>query len=199
MKKHFAILLLAGCLCTLAACDNKNMQSMQQMQRLQILVNQALITAAHGANLKLEGNTHGQNLLKDAGTLLRRALSGPEMAMMHKGKKDMTAGMKQTHDMGDAAFDLLGLMMALTPDTVNAPQLRRLNERLAIAASGNKLLLQSESAGNLKPVMQKHGHQLIHQTEQWFNTIQGSGAYYQLVGRLLRILDSNGQHTPDKN
>jgi len=170
----------------LAACDSHHTQQMNQMQRLQILVDQALITAAHGANLKLEGSAQGQALLSDASALLRRALSGPEMAMMHKGSKAMPAGMKQTHDLGDAAFDLLGLMMALSPDSENASQLRQLNDALAIAASARMMLLQAESAGDLKTAMQQHGHKLLDQAGQSLADIKGEGAYHALVGSLLK-------------
>lgn len=198
MKKQCSMILLISLL-ALAACDSKHAQSMQQMQRLQILVDQALITAAHGANLKLEGDVHGQILLSEASALLRRALSGPEMTMMHKGAKDMPVGMKQTHDLGDAAFDLLGLMMALTPNTANASQLRQLNERLAIAASGSTLLLQSESGGDLKPAMVKHARTLLQQARLSFADMHGKGTYHKLVGRLFELLSSNAHQMPDKS
>ncbi len=193
-RTKYILCLAVACLLALAACDNGGkstsytsaMQHGDQMQALQLLVNQALVTAAHGANLKLEGNGQGQALLTEAGGLLRRAMSGPEMAMMHKGGKNMSAGMQQTHDLGDAAFDLLGLMMALTPEANNASTLRQLSDLLAIAASARMMLLQAESAGDLKPAMQEHGHKLLQQANQSFAAIKGEGAYHLLVGRLLK-------------
>jgi len=199
MRKYITMILLSACIFVLAACDSHHTQPMNQMQRLHMLVDQALITAAHGANLKLEGSAQGQALLSDAGALLRRALSGPEMAMMHKGSKAMPAGMKQTHDLGDAAFDLLGLMMALSPDRENASQLRQLNAQLGIAASGSSLLLQAQSAGELKAAMQEHAHKLLDQASESFPNIQGTGAYHKLIGQLLLALGAHAQHTPDKH
>lgn len=206
-RTKYILCLAVACLLALAACNNGGksashtsaMQHGDQMQSLQLLVNQALVTAAHGANLKLDGNRQGQALLAEASGLLRRAMSGPEMAMMHKGDNGMPAGMQRTHAVGDAAFDLLGLMMALTPDTVNASQLRRLNERLAIAASGSTMLLQSESASDFKPAMQKHARTLLLQASQSFAGIKGKGAYHMLVGRLIEMLAADTHQAPDKS
>jgi len=205
MKKQFTIMLLSTCMLMLADCDSgqKSMPRANMMHSVQLLVDQALITAAHGANLKLETKpeigTQGQVLLAAASSLLRRALSGPEMAMMHKGKDGMPAGMKQTHDLGDATFDLVELMMDLTPNTDHASQLRQLNEQLAIAASGSAMLLQSESAGDFKPAMQEHAQKLLQQASQSFTGMQGQGAYHHLVGRLIEMLGDVAHQTPDKS
>jgi len=199
MKKQLTIILLSACLLVLAGCNNGQPRPQVKMSGMQILVNQALVSAAHGANLQLEGRGQGQALLNEASGLLRRAMSGPEMAMMHKGGHGMSAGMKRTHDLGDTAFDLLGLMMALTPDTANAPRLRQLNARLAIAASGQVMLLQSEAAGDLKPVMQEHGRKLLELAGQPLADGQGTGAYQVLMHKLLLLLVSNGDDAPDKS
>jgi len=197
------MILLSASIFALAACDSNRTQSMNQMQRLQVLVNQALITAAHGANLKLEGKpedgARGQALLTEASGLLRRAMSGPEMAMMHKGGKNMSAAMKRTHDMGDAAFDLFGLMMALSPGSVNASQLRQANESLAMAASAAMIKAQAESADDFKTPMQKHAENLLMHAGQTFAGMQGKGAYHTLVGRLLEMLKSDVHSIPDKS
>jgi len=71
----------------------------QQMQRLQLLIVQAISLAA----------LPGEASFRQAADLLRRAMSGPEMSAMHHGRSGMMpdAVMKLTHDLGDAAFDLL--------------------------------------------------------------------------------------------
>jgi len=200
MKKQFTIMLLSTCILMLAGCDSgqKSMSRINIMHSVQLLVDQALITAAHGANLKLETkpetDAQGQVLLADASSLLRRALSGPEMAMMHKGEHGMPAGMKQTHDMGDTAFDLIELMMALTPNAADAPHLHKLNDQLAIAASAHSVLLQAKPAGDLKSEMRKKARKLLNQANQSFANIHDNGAYHVLVGRLLEML----QRAPDK-
>jgi len=196
-----------ACLLALTACDNGGksashssaMQHGDQMQALQLLVNQALLTAAHGANLKLAGNRQGQALLTEASDLLRRAMSGPEMAMMHKGGQNMSAGMKRTHAMGDAAFDLVGLMMALSPGSVDASLLRQANESLAMAASAAIIKAQAESAGDFKTPMQKHAGNLLMHAGQTFAGLPGNGAYHTLVGRLLKMLGSDVHPAPDKS
>ncbi|MDQ6996673.1 MAG: hypothetical protein Q9M82_04330 [Mariprofundus sp.] len=201
MKKQLTITLLGISLIMIAACDNGGNSTSQAkaMQPLQLLVNQALMTAAYGANLKLDGDARGQALLSDASALLRRALSGPEMAMMHKGGRGISADMKRTHDIGDAAFDLLGLMMALTPDAVGASQLRQRNEQLAIAASASSLLLQSKSAGDFKQTMQEHAQKILQMSNQPPAEMQGEGAYHTLVNRLLEMLAKAAHQTPDKS
>jgi len=74
----------------------------QQMQRLQLLIVQAVSLAT------LTDDTSS----RQAADLLRRAMSGPEMNAMHHGN-DAHGGMmpdammQQTHDLGDAVFDLL--------------------------------------------------------------------------------------------
>jgi len=204
MKKKLTLTLLITCIFILVGCNNAQKSvSQTNMHSMQLLVDQALITATHGANLKLENkhesDTQGQVLLAEASALLRRALSGPEMAMMHKGEHSMPAGMKQTHDLGDAAFDLIALMMVLTPNSINAPQLRQLNERLAIAASGSSMLLQAQSAGDFKPAMQKHARTLLQQASQSFAGIQGEGTYHKLVGHLIEMLGEDTHQAPDKS
>jgi len=199
MKKQLTIILLSACLVILAGCHNGQPKTQAKMSGVQMLVYQALILAAHGANLQLEGSGQGQALLNEASSLMRRAMSGPEMAMMHKGGHGMSAGMKRTHDLGDTAFDLLGFMMALTPDTANAPQLRQLNERLAIAASGRVMLLQSAAAGGLKPAMQEHGRKILDLAGSPRTEVQGAGSYQVLMRKLLLLLVLNGNDAPDKS
>ncbi len=202
MKKQFTMMLLSICMLTLAGCDNVQKPE-ADIHNVRLMVDQALIIAAHGANLKLEIKPEitpqGQALLSEASSLLRRALSGPEMAMMHKGENGMSAEMKRTHDLGNAAFDLLGLMMALTPNAVNAQRLRQLNERLAIAAAGSSMLLQAESAGDFQPAMQKHARKLLQQAKLSFTDIKGKGAYSTLVGHLIEMLGKNVNQTADKS
>ncbi len=209
MKRLFSIILL--CLLSLAGCDSSQESAQQadamnhashmqskQMQPLQTLLGQALVMAAYGANMKLDGNAQGQDLLVDATGLLRRAMSGPEMAMMHKGGIGMSASMHQVHDLGDTAFDLFGLMMGLSADDTNAVQLRKANELLAMAASGHNMLLQAESAGELRPVMQKHAWKLLNQAEVALAGIEGLGEYHKLILHLLRMHGMKDHHTPAK-
>ncbi|MDQ6982797.1 MAG: hypothetical protein Q9M08_07330 [Mariprofundus sp.] len=202
MKKQFTIMLL--CLLTLAGCDSgqklvPQAEMANQMQTLQILVNQILMSASHGTNMKLAGDVGGQVFLADATALLRRVMSGPEMEMMHKGGQEMSTSMKRTHALGDAAFDMLGLMMGLTPETADISQLRRLNELLAVAASGNSLLLQASADGSLKSAMRQHAQKLLDQAGQSFVGVQGTGAYHALVGQLLQMLGAGNHSEPDKS
>ncbi len=214
MNKQFTIILL--CLLTLAGCDSSQKPAQQadainhvgqmkhdhtqgkRMQPLQMLLGQALVMAAYGANMKLDGNDQGQGLLVDATGLLRRAMSGPEMTMMHKGGGDMSASMHQIHDLGDTAFDLLGLMMGLSANDSNAVQLRKANELLAMAASGHNMLLQAESAGELGPVMQKHARELLNQAEAGLTEIEGLGEYHKLILHLLRMHGMKDHHRSAK-
>jgi len=94
----------------------------RQMQQLQLLIVQAVSLAI----------LPGEASMHQSADLLRRAMSGPEMGAMHHGDA-MSAGMQmqgmqmpasdggampdttmmqQTHDLGDAAFDLLAASRA---------------------------------------------------------------------------------------
>jgi len=101
-----ALLLVVVCM-LLTACDSQQQKAdgaqpgKQEMQRLQLLIVQAVALAS----------LPGETVSRQAADLLRRAMSGPEMNAMHHGDGNDAAlpgsMMQQTHNLGDAAFDLL--------------------------------------------------------------------------------------------
>ncbi len=190
----FACLLML-----LGGCNNGEHASAGmdgKMQPLQQLATQAILTAAHAADLQMEQDTtlnkQGQMMLSQSTAMLRRAMSGPEMSAMHSGGMGASPGMKRMHDLGDSAFDLLELMMKLTPGQRDAAAVHRLNMQLAIAA-GAALVQYDAGRKQLSPELQqlqlKHAATLKQSVAKAIAAEQAQGEYAVLVKRLLGLLD----------
>jgi len=124
--------------------------SAEPMIQMQVLINDALLLAVHGANQKLAGHTvDSKQLMETSASMLRQAMSGPAMATMHQGGHGMSPMMMRTHALGDAAFDMLDGMMSLTPAKIGETQLVRLHKAIAMAATGRRMLLQQEPEGQV--------------------------------------------------
>ena len=196
MKKITFILSLVLCF-WLISCDkssdipNQSMHTKQHsgsMQQLTMLVEHAVSMMAQGAELKLQGDGHGDAMLKQSADLLRRAMSGPEMAAMHKGGQGQSAMMQHTHALGAAAFDLLDMMMSLQSEDAPANHMK-LHHALDMAAQGAMLAASTGASRELTAFMQQHGAQM----QQAALNIAGdkhadSSAYKQAVMKLLHIL-----------
>ncbi|MDX8404690.1 MAG: hypothetical protein R8K50_00895 [Mariprofundus sp.] len=179
--KQVTMLFLA--MLMLAACDkgveHAAMPGMQQddpMQHMQVVISDGLLLAVYGVNMKLDGHAdRGQELLSVAADMVRQAMSGPEMSMMHKGGHEHSPMMEQTHAWGDAAFDLIEQMMALAVDADDVKLVRQLNAMLAMTTSGRRMLLQHND----------HGQLLLDQAAALMPTEAGAGNAYQTVARSM--------------
>jgi len=156
--------------------------SVEPMIQMQVLINDALLLAVHGADQQLAGQTmESKQLLETSASMLRQAMSGPAMAAMHQGGHAMSPLMMRTHVLGDAAFELLDGMMSLTPANKagEKAQLGQMHKALAMAVSGRRMLLQQEPEGQV----------LLDQAAAMFPPAdRQAGAYPQQLGRLLDLI-----------
>ncbi|MDQ6956948.1 MAG: hypothetical protein Q9M21_07110 [Mariprofundaceae bacterium] len=144
---------------------------------------------AQGATLKLQGDKHGDVMLSQSADLLRRAMSGPEMAAMHKGGQGQSAMMHHTHDLGAAAFDLLDLMMSLQETPVQEDDYR-LHYALNMAAQGASLksLAIMGMAGDIDQAMQQHGQTMQEGAMHLIKETSADTAYKKAVLKVIHLL-----------
>ncbi len=183
----------------LVSCDksenNQPMGSMQtgaSMQHLSMLLEHAISMMAQGAELKLSGEKHGDAMLAQSADLLRRAMSGPEMAAMHKGGQGESPMMQHTHDLGAAAFDLLDMMMSLQAN--QAPKnANLLYHALNMAAQGAsmKSLAGMGMSKDIDASMQEHGLQMQQTAMLLSKGTAANTAYQQAVLKVIHLLVSD--------
>lgn len=162
------------------------------MQHLTMLLEHAISMMAQGASLKLQGQAHGDEMLAQSADLLRRAMSGPEMAAMHKGGQGESPAMQHTHDLGAAAFDLLEMMMELK--TNQAPKnASMLHHALNMAAQGAsmKLLADMGMSKDIDVSMQDHGLQMQRTSMQLYQEISSDTPYSKAVLKIMHLLVSD--------
>jgi len=184
----------------LVSCDkNENNKSESQagtsvhtsmpMQHLSILLEHAISMMAQGAALKVHGNVHGDAMLAQSADLLRRAMSGPEMAAMHKGGQGESPMMQHTHALGAAAFDLLDMMMSLQanqmPENANL-----LHHALNMAAQGASMrsLAGMGMSKDIDISMQEHGLQMQQAATDLSKDVSANTAYQQAVLKVIHLL-----------
>jgi len=171
--------------------ESQSMQSMP-MQHLTVLLEHAISMMAQGAELKLSGQKHGDAMLAQSADLLRRAMSGPEMAAMHKGGQGQSSAMQHTHDLGAAAFDLLDMMMSIHVD--NAPKSSDvLYHALNMAAQGASMrsLAGMGMSKDIDISMQEHGLQMQQASMLLSKGTPTNTAYQQAVLKVIHLLVSN--------
>jgi len=184
----------------LVSCDkNENNKSESQagtsvhtsmpMQHLSMLLEYAISMMAQGAALKVHGNVHGDAMLAQSADLLRRAMSGPEMAAMHKGGQGESPMMQHTHDLGAAAFDLLDMMMSMQAG--NAPkESEMLHHALNMAAQGAsmKSLAVMGMSKDIDVAMQDHGLKMQQASMNLSKEISTSSDYQKAVLKVMYLL-----------
>jgi len=180
----------------LVSCDtsenNQPMGSMQtgvSMQHLSMLLEHAISMMAQGAELKLSGEKHGDAMLAQSADLLRRAMSGPEMAAMHKGGQGESPMMQHTHDLGAAAFDLLDMMMSMQVNQV-PKNANLLHHALNMAAQGAsmKSLAGMGMSKDIDAAMQEHGLQMQQVATDLSKDVAENTSYQQAVLKLIHLL-----------
>jgi len=162
------------------------------MQHLSMLLEHAISMMAQGAELKLSGQKHGDAMLAQSADLLRRAMSGPEMAAMHKSGQGESPMMQHTHDLGAAAFDLLDMMMSL--DVNQAPKNANiLHQALNMAAQGAsmKSLAGMGMSKDIDISMQEHGLQMQQTSIFLSKGTPTNTAYQQAVLKVIHLLVSD--------
>jgi len=203
---RFLSIILGLSLCFwLVSCDKsvnnkseshagKSMHASMPMQHLSMLLEHAISMMAQGAELKVHGNVHGDAMLAQSADLLRRAMSGPEMAAMHKGGQGQSSAMQHTHDLGAAAFDLLDMMMSIHVD--NAPKSSDvLHHALNMAAQGAsmKSLAVMGMSKDIDVVMQDHGLKMQQASVYLSKEISINTDYQKAVLKVIDLLTGNGE------
>jgi len=166
------------------------------MQHLSMLLEHGISMMAQGADLKLQGQAHGDAMLKQSADMLRRAMSGPEMAAMHKGGAGQSPAMQHTHELGAAAFDLLEMMMNLQAD--HAPKHAHvLHHALLMAAEGANLkaVAGMGMSPELDMFMQKHGEAMQHSSMVLSKDVDAAQAYQQAILKVIALLSKNTEST----
>jgi len=197
MKKLTVILSLSLCFWLISCDKSEHMQQASHampMQHLTILLEHGISMMAQGADLKLQGQAHGDDMLKQSADLLRRAMSGPEMAAMHKGGQAESPMMQHTHALGAAAFDLLDMMMSL--DAKQAPKNASiLHHVLNMAAQGAsmKSLANMGMSKDIDAAMQAHGLQMQQGATDLSKGMTADTAYQKAVLKVIHLLANKAQ------
>ncbi len=200
----FACLSLFG----LAACDfdayeqhesrehASKMSDTMRMHHLHMLINHALQMSAQGGDMQLLGSKHGLAMLDKADKLLHRAMTGPEMATMHKQGKANTGAMQMTHDLAESTSELINRMRTFSKQTGNKDSLRMLHHSIEVAATGSSLLMlgQQGMAGDIDLVMVNHGQTMLGEASKLLNDEPNTDAYSELVRKTVRILIGIPEH-----
>jgi len=168
------------------------------MQHLTMLLEHAIGMMAQGAELKLQGQKyaqkHGDAMLAQSADLLRRAMSGPEMAAMHKGGQGHSPAMQHTHDLGAAAFDLLDMMMSLQANSNTFKGDKMLHHALNMAAQGASMrsLAVMGMSKDIDVAMQDHGLKMQEAAIRLSEQIPADTAYQKAVLKVIHLLTENG-------
>jgi len=168
--------------------ESQTMQSMP-MQHLTVLLEHAISMMAQGAELKLSGQKHGDAMLAQSADLLRRAMSGPEMAAMHKGGQGESPMMQHTHALGAAAFDLLDMMMSLQAGNASKES-EMLHHALNMAAQGAsmKSLAGMGMSKDIDVAMQDHGLKMQQASMNLSKEMSTSSDYQKAVLKVIHLL-----------
>jgi len=167
------------------------------MQQLAMLLDQAVGMMGQGAVLKQEGEQAVADvMLAQSADLLRRAMSGPEMAAMHKGGQGQSAMMQHTHALGAAAFDLLDLMMS-SPAEKFSQQDKLLHHALTMAAQGASMRLSARMGMNnhIAGVMKSQANKMQTSATTLSQTVITPTAYEQAVIKVIDVLVENSKST----
>ena len=161
-----------------------------QMYHLHMLINHALQMSAQGGDMQLMGNKHGPAMLNEAEKLLRRAMSGPEMAAMHKQGQANTDAMKMTHDLADSASKLIHQMRGISKQTGNRDLHQILHLAIEVAATGSSLIMlgQQGMAGDIDLVMVNHGQSMLAEASGLLYEVPNADAYSELAQKIVKML-----------
>ena len=194
----FACLSLMG----LAGCDfdrheqheareqRGKMSHTMRMYHLHILINHALQMATQGGDMQLLGSRRGPAMLDKAEKLLHRAMSGPEMAALHKQGQANKTAMKVMHDLAGSTSELINQMRALSKQTENRDALHMLHHAIEVAATGSSLIMLSQQgmAGDIDLVMVNHGQMMLGEASGLLHEVANVDAYSELVRKIVQML-----------
>jgi hypothetical protein len=172
------------------------MSHTMRMHHLHMLINHALQMSAQGGDMQLLGSRHGPAMLNNAEKLLYRAMSGPEMAAMHKQGQVKTVAMKMTHNLADSTSELINQMRGLSKQTGNRDSLQILHHAVEVAATGSSLIMlgQQGMAGDVDLVMVNHGQTMLGEASGLLHEEANTDAYSELVQKIVQMLIGIPEH-----
>ncbi len=195
------IVWLLSCLSMLglSACDldrheqheaRHNFSYALKMHHIHMLINHALQMSAQGADMNLQGVYLGSALLTKSSELLKRAMSGPEMAHLHKLGNANKPLMEMTHALADKTTLLIEQMRNLSSNSENKASIRMLNHAVEAAATGSSMIMlgQQGMAGNIDAVMVNHGQSMLGEASGLLQDISGAPEYKELVNQVVHML-----------
>jgi len=161
-----------------------------QMHHLHMLINHALQMAAQGADMQLLGKAEGEKLLNKSAELLDRAMTGMEMASLHRQGWAGSPLMFMTHELADMAKEMIALMRQLSTETPDKDSVRMFNHAIEVAAMGSSLIMlgQQGMAGNIDLVMVNHGQSMLGEASGLLHEISASDAYAQAAIKIVQML-----------
>ncbi len=170
--------------------QNGEMSHTMRMYHLHILINHALQMSTQGGDMQLLGSRRGPAMLNKAEKLLHRAMSGPEMAALHKQGQANKASMKMMHDLAGSTAELIEQMRAFSKQTVNRDSLQMLHHAVEAAATGSSLIMLSQQgmAGDIDLVMVNHGQTMLGEASGLLHEVANADAYSELVRKIVRML-----------
>lgn len=192
-------LIICLSLLALTACEfdrhemhqaRQNLSYTTKLHHLHMLVNHSLQMATQGADMNLQGIEHGPPMLVKASGLLERAMSGPEMARMHKYGSGNKPLMKMTQELADKSSVLIQAMKKISTKTADKNAIRMLNHAVEVAATGSSLIMlgQQGMAGDIDAVMVNHGQLMLGEASGILHDTTGAPEYRLLVSGVVQML-----------
>jgi hypothetical protein len=172
------------------------MSHTMRMYHLHILINHALQMSTQGGDMQLLGSRRGPAMLNKAEKLLHRAMSGPEMAALHKQGQANKTAMKIMHDLAGSTSELINQMRALSKQTGNRDSLLMLHHAIVVAATGSSLIMLSQQgmAGDIDLVMVNHGQTMLGEASGLLHEVAHADAYSELVRKIVQMLIGIPEH-----
>lgn len=161
-----------------------------QMHHLHMLINHALQMAAQGADMQLLDKQQGKKLLAKSTELLTRAMSGMEMAKLHQQGWAGSSLMFMTHELADAAEEMILLMHQLSGEITDKDTVRMLNHAIEVASMGSSLIMlgQQGMAGDIDLVMVNHGQSMLGEASGILRGIKPVDDYSRTAIRIVQML-----------
>jgi hypothetical protein len=192
----------------LAGCDSDRQEQREareqsdkishtmRMYHLHILINHALQMSTQGGDMQLLGSRRGPAMLDKAERLLHRAMSGPEMAALHKQGQANKTSMKMMHDLAASTSELISQMRMHSKQTANRDALQMLHHAIEVAATGSSLIMLSQQgmAGDIDLVMVNHGQTMLGEASGLLHEVANADAYSELVRKIVRMLIGIPEH-----
>ncbi|PJA31668.1 MAG: hypothetical protein CO187_08135 [Zetaproteobacteria bacterium CG_4_9_14_3_um_filter_53_7] len=168
----------------------QNLSYTLEMHHIHMLINHSLQMAAQGADMNLQGVELGPALLAKSTELLKRAMSGLEMAQLHKLGNAGKPLMEMTHALADKSTLLIEEMKKLSPESKDKDAIRMLNHAIEAAAAGSSMIMlgQQGMAGDIDAVMVNHGQSMLGEASGLLRDVSGAAEYKELVNQVVHML-----------